>query len=163
TNSLHLGPPQNVIRFDTAGAFATATTVELSMAGDTTQGPSALAITGRVEIDGPTADGDGVTVSAAASAPAMRLFYVAAGGELTLQDLTLSGGMAQGAPNGGYGEGGAIYNSGSLTVFDSTVVGNQAIGVGANGLGGALFNDGGDATITDSTFAGNAAVGTGSF
>ena len=67
-NPLLSAPAPNVIRFDTGGAFATAQTLDLTMIGDTTVGPSALAITGDVEIEGPTSDGDGVTISAAGSA-----------------------------------------------------------------------------------------------
>ena len=134
----------NVIVFDTGGAFATAQTVELTTIGDTTVGPTALAITGDVEIDGPTSDGDGVTILAGGSATAMRLFYLAAGASLTLTDLTLSGGVAQGfeggsgegSGGGAAGMGGAIYNRGALSIIDSTLTGNQAIG-GAGGAGGA--------------------------
>jgi CSLREA domain-containing protein len=75
-------------------------------------------------------------------------------GTLTLTDSTLSGNSAIGAPGaagvndnnsdggaggggspGGNGEGGGIYNSGTLTLIDSTLVGNRANG-GTGGTGG---------------------------
>ena len=71
---------------------------------------------------------------------------------------------------GGNGEGGAIYNSGTLTVFACTFDGNTAAGGlggnssagpgGAAGLsaGGAIFNTG-TATVSNSTFSGNGAIG----
>ena len=45
------------------GAFATAQTLELTTVGDTTVGPTALAITGNVEIDGPVLADGGLTLS----------------------------------------------------------------------------------------------------
>jgi hypothetical protein len=65
---------------------------------------------------------------------------------------------------GGAGMGGAIFNmQGTLTVVDSTVASNQAIGGGptripdpGKGIGGAVFNMSGTFSASDSTFAGNA-------
>ncbi len=136
----------NYIQFDTSGAFATPA-IDLTMIGDTTVGPSALSITGDVEIDGPVLSGGGVTISADANAPEMRLFYVAASGSLTLDDLTLTGGVAQGS------DGGAVYNDGgTVTLSDCTVAGNQA-----NGFGGAIFTLGGDLSLSNCTLASNTA------
>ena len=152
TNPLASSSAANVIRFNTAGAFATARTIFLSAIGDTAVGPSALAITGNVEIDGPTSEGDGVTISAAGAPQAMRLFYVAASGSLTFEDLTLTGGVAQGfqggsgegGGGGGAGMGGAIYNRGTLTMYYSTLAGNEAIGgAGGSGGGGGIGGGGG--------------------
>ncbi len=133
----------NVVRFDTSGAFAAGGVIDLSTVGDTTVGPTALLITGDVEIDGPVPSSGGLTLSPAASAPLMRLFYVAPDAILTLQDLTLEGGVAQGfvgaagegAGGGAAGLGGAVFNRGTLTLADSTLTGNQAIG-GSGGAGG---------------------------
>ena len=133
----------NVVRFDTSGAFAAGGAIDLSTVGDTTVGPTALLITGDVEIDGPVPSSGGLTLSPAASAPLMRLFYVAPDAILTLQDLTLEGGMAQGsagaagegAGGGAAGLGGAVFNRGTFTLSDSTLTGNQAIG-GSGGAGG---------------------------
>jgi hypothetical protein len=95
--------------------------------------------------------GNGATIerSAAPDTPAFRLFYVSGGlelpaGSLTLQNMTLMGGLAQGGNGvagggGGLGAGGAIFNQGTLNLFGLTLTGNQAIG--GNGadpnLGGA--------------------------
>ena len=78
--------------------------IDFDIVGDTTVGPTALAITGSVEITGPVLADGGPTLSPAGSATAMRLFYVATGAGLTLVDLTLSGGVALGFA-GGHGEG----------------------------------------------------------
>ena len=54
------------------------------------------------------------------------------------------------------GDGGAIFNNGTLTVTDSTLSANQALG--ANGFGGAIYNNG-TLTVTNSTFSANQATG----
>jgi hypothetical protein len=160
-------PGPNVIRFDTSGAFATAQTINLSLTGDTTVGPSAFAIRGNVEIDGPLGSGQGVVISRDSAVADLRLFFVAPGAGLTLSDVTLSNGLAQGF-NGGSGGGGgggaaglggAIFNRGSLTLQASTLSGNQALGgnggdgysTGSNGFGGGgggLNGPGGKANPT---------------
>src|SRR5262249_55540987 len=48
-----------------------------------------------------------------------RLFDVASGGSLTLENVTLSGGLAQGT--GAAAEGGAIFSSGTLALSGITV------------------------------------------
>jgi hypothetical protein len=66
---------------------------------------------------------------------------------------------------GGAGMGGAVFNmQGTLTINDSTVAGNTAIGGTdhvsdhGKGIGGALFNMSGVFTATDSTVASNTAA-----
>ena len=98
-------------------------------------------------------------------------------------DSTLSGNLAIGGGSttlgfGGWAFGGAIYNASaniggvfslaSLTIENTTVSGNQAIGasvtqgdvgVGGYAEGGAFFdNSGSRVIITDSTFSGNQAL-----
>jgi predicted outer membrane repeat protein len=104
-----------------------------------------------------------------------RFFEVASGGNLTLKDLTLKGGQITAPPpppssaNGGallvreggeanlthtklvdnrvtgvgnQGNGGAIYNEGKVEIRDSLLANNHARGVGNGGNGGAIYNEG---------------------
>ncbi len=122
-------------------------TISLSSVQDTSFGPSALAIDLPVTVVGPSG---GVTISRAQSASNLRLFEVAQTGQLTLENLTLSQGLAVGGNGatgisggggggGGAGVGGAILNFGSLAIQNSTLSGNSAQG-GAGGANGVLTN-----------------------
>jgi len=94
-----------------------------------------------------TIDGNGHTIERDGAAPDFRLLAVSSTGDLTVQDVTLSGGRSQ------Y-NGGALYNyQGTLTVLRSTVTNNYAAIIG----GGGLYNNVGDADIIDSTFSFNSA------
>jgi hypothetical protein len=103
----------------------------------TSYGPTAYAVTGGSNVDitidgsgspGLTIDGDGQ----------IRLFAVSDQATLTLEDLTLSGGLAQGFSGGASNEGG---------------------GGGAAGMGGAVDDDGGTFMAQGVTFVDNQAVG----
>ena len=95
--------------------------IGLTSVGDGTAGPSALGVSSNVSIVGPSA-GPGITIERPATAPGinvpnMRLFYVASTGDLTLDNLTLQGGIALGGNGagdggGGAGLGGAVFNQG---------------------------------------------------
>jgi hypothetical protein len=115
--------------------------------------------------------GNGATIARDASATAFRLFYVSGGlelppGILSLNNLTLRGGLAVGGSGldgggGGLGAGGAILNQGVLTLSGVTLASNEAEGgVGAadiapvNGNGGGGGGMGGDASTDISTGAG---------
>ncbi len=103
-----------------------------------------------------TIDGNGATISRAAGSPKFRFFYVSGGfstlpaGNLTLSDLTLIGGLAQGGSGGsgieggggGAGMGGAIYNQGSLNLLDVALQSNSAQGGGGGG-GNPQYGSGG--------------------
>src|SRR5262249_25123340 len=108
-----------------------------STVGDSSAGPSDFGISGSVTIAGPTGNFGLTLVNGAGFA--QRFFTVNAGASLTLMDLTLSGGKAQGgsAGHGGAaaGMGGAIFNLGTLNLINSTLSGNTATG-GSGGLGG---------------------------
>jgi hypothetical protein len=88
-------------------------------------------------------NGDTIERSTASGTSAFRLFDLAKGGSLTLQNLTLQNGLASGS--GSSAEGGAIYNHGSLVLTGVTVQGNKAQGsnatksgqAGQDGSGGA--------------------------
>ncbi|MGA2750420.1 MAG: choice-of-anchor Q domain-containing protein [Verrucomicrobiota bacterium] len=143
---------------------ASAGVVQLSTVGDTTFGPSAFIITNHVSITGPIGS-NGVVIARSNGAPAMRLFYVAPGGSLTLNGVTLSNGLSQGGAGGsgfqrggsgggGGGMGGAVFiYDGRLDLENSTLAGNQALGgdggggaagggQGSGGGGGGLGGDG---------------------
>lgn len=92
-----------------------------------------------------TIDGNGSKIAAKKGA-SFRLFAVESGGDLTLDNVVVSGGSER--------YGGVVLNYGSLTITDSTVTGGRA------GLGGAIFNGSGAAltienysTISKSTAA----------
>jgi hypothetical protein len=114
-------------------------------------------------------NGDAIARSTATGTPAFRLFDVAAGASLTLQDLTLQGGLASGP--GVSAEGGALYNQGTLGLNGVTVQDNEAVGGpganahrgtggnGGNGSGGGLYVAGGSVTLASSILSANIAEG----
>jgi hypothetical protein len=144
----------------------------LSILGDALAGPSALLLSTNVTIRGNPA---GITLTRDAAAPDMRLFRVSASGNLTLESLNLTGGVARGADgaapgeNAGNGDGGAVLNQGTLTIiacalYNNLAAGGNATGGGLRGAGrgGALYNDAATLAIRNSTFSANSAVaGTG--
>ena len=94
-----------------------------------------------------------------------RVLHVAAGANVSISDVTIQNGAA------GFGAG--VWNEGTLTIVNSTLADNFAIGFnggglnpstgeggggGSAGLGGAIFNDG-LLTIRNSTISGNVARG----
>ncbi|HWG47748.1 MAG TPA: hypothetical protein VN688_33605, partial [Gemmataceae bacterium] len=120
--------------------------------------------------------GNGDTIERdSSSTEQFRLFDVASGGSLTLQDLTLQGGVAQGNLFLGQAaaEGGAVYSSGQLNLSGVTVKNNQAIGFdgfleagktgtdGQNAYGGGLYVAGGSVSLSNDTFRSNIAQGGG--
>ncbi len=132
---------------------SSAGTVELATVGDGTFGPSALIVSNQIVIAGPVGT-NGIIVTRSNGAPTMRLFYVSPGGALSLKNLTLSNGIAQGGTGGsgfqrggsgggGGGAGGAILNFGALDLENDTLTGNEALGGAGGGLGGAGDGSGG--------------------
>jgi CSLREA domain-containing protein len=96
---------------------------------------------GKLTIDGV---GRSITISGNNS---VRVFEVNSGGDLTLQNLTVSNGS--GLPGSG------IYNAGTVTITNSTLSGNSSAV-----LGGGIYNAG-TVTITNSTLSGNSAISDG--
>jgi hypothetical protein len=107
-------------------------------------------------------NGDTIERSTASGTPAFRLFDVAGGGSLALQNVTLQDGLATGS--GAAADGGAIYNQGTLVLSGVTVQFNTAQGSpGANAAGGGIWS-GGSLTLENSSLVqGNSAVGGGNF
>ncbi|MHC4471913.1 MAG: hypothetical protein ACYS99_13215, partial [Planctomycetota bacterium] len=128
------GSGADVIRFAPGLAGGT---MSARFVGDTTFGPSSFFIYTEITIEGD--ETAGITIEREAGTDEMRLFYVSSQGSLTLRNLTLAGGLAQGG-NGGVGKqrgaggggaaglGGAIFNEGSLTLDSCTLYGNVAQG-----------------------------------
>jgi Divergent InlB B-repeat domain len=144
-------------------------------------GPNGLpAITSSITIAG---NGSTIERSAAGGTPLFRLFYVAAdpmnpntfnyivpagsssgGGQLTLQNLTLSGGLAKGGDSngggGGGGFGGAIFSQGIVLIEDSTLTDNTA--EGGSAIDGSAGPSGGGIG-SSSTFSAAGGFGSGTF
>jgi hypothetical protein len=142
------------------------TTFTLTAVNITTNGPTGLpAIAANNDL---TIRGNGGTIerSAIAGTPAFRLFDVAAGASLHLENLTLQGGIAFGSPANSPqtpARGGAIYNQGALSLSGVTVQNNTALGrtervVNGFAAGGGIFSSGA-LTVTASTIRSNQAVG----
>ena len=109
-----------------------------------------------------TIEGNGGTVARAGSSPTFRIFFVGAdpanpstagyatpgAGRLTLRDVTVRDGLAEGGDTlgggGGAGLGGAIFSQGSVVVERSTLTANAANG-GSSGQ--AIFGFGGGAGL----------------
>lgn len=171
------GPGTDVINLDGSCIF------QLGVVNNTVDGNNGLpAITSSIVING---NGATVRRSTGSQKAAIRLFYVAQNGDLTINDLILYDGLGMEPPDitlpiRNYG--GAIYNAGTLTVNDSLFDYNRAAlkggaiynagsmnvvnttfqnnGVNINNIpgesGGAIFNDG-SASLTASTLSGNIA------
>jgi hypothetical protein len=163
SGTLHSGGA-DTIGFDptavTGPIVLSGTQLELSLPGGTSE----------VTIDG---GAGGVTVD---GSNASRVLQVDVPARLTLAHLTVTHGRAPVSGNGG-----GILNSGTLTVSNSTLSANSAVGGehgggiynasgeltvtesilsdNTGGVGGALFNASGTLTVTDSTLSGNSATG----
>ena|GEM_PF-1950084 len=128
-------------------------------------------ITGSIRIQA-SSDDPPTVIERDPGAPGFRIFTVSAGGELTLEGLTVQRGGFGFAPailNDGKttlqdtiitdnnGEGGAIRNTGTLNVFRSIITDNS----GGHDAGGIFNQAGGIVLVENSTIAHNTAVGSG--
>ena len=138
-----------------------------------------------------TINGNGSTIERSGAAPKFRIFHVGNSGVLTLNQVTVSGGFADGIINGRLG-GGILNNSGTLTLVDSSVSANnadfgggianvsstvqalmtltnsavsnntiKADNLGSGGAGAGIYNASGAATLINSTVSGNDAKNVG--
>ena len=153
----------NYVKFDPSLAGKTIT---LLAYGDTADhGNSFLAVkNGYVFLDGSTAPG--LTISGQGAASPARLFYVAKGTSLDIYDVNLANGYATGVT--GVASGGGVYTDGSLNLFNSAMINNEAVGLQVpnstslqpSGLGGAVFiGPTGNLTAFNDTFVSNVALG----
>jgi uncharacterized repeat protein (TIGR01451 family) len=128
-------------------AAVTADTIDFNLPANTTITLlSALDdINGDLVITGPAS---GVTVN---GNNLNRVFKVLAGKTVSILNLTMANGRAN--------QGGGIFNSGNLTISNSTISGNNAVGGTAEG--GAIYSNSGTLTILNSTISGNTANGSG--
>ncbi|MEZ5591792.1 MAG: hypothetical protein R3F53_14200 [Gammaproteobacteria bacterium] len=111
-------------------------------------GPTAFIVDSEVTITGPAGD-NGITVERSGNND-FRFFHVTSTGNLTLENLTFVGGVAQGGHSGGgnsagaggaAGIGGAVVNEGIVNIIASTLTENQALG-GSGGMAGSQFSGG---------------------
>jgi hypothetical protein len=133
-----------------------------SLAGQTvTLTNGELKITQSLDIEGPGANQ--LTVS---GNNASRVFDINGGVTVTIAELTITDGLADGSSARFTSAGGGILNAGNLTLSSDVLSDNQAVGdaatvaLGGNiggGVGG-LANRG-TLTVSDTTFTGNQALG----
>lgn len=110
---------------------------------DPSYGPNGLPIiTSEIIING---HGAAITRANKGGVPAFRLFQIASGAVLTLNNLSVGGGSTP-------GDGGAVLNQNGTLHLNSVVI----LASSAGGKGGGVDNDGfGTLTVTDSTFTRN--------
>jgi len=140
-------------------------TFTLTAVNNTADGPNGLPVI--AANNKLTLRGNGATIArkSAAGTPAFRLFDVAPGAALTLQNVTLANGLII-AGTGMDAQGGAILAStgATLTVKCSILLNNQVVGgdgaggLGGQGFGGAIRSDG-IANLDSVVFRGNQATG----
>jgi hypothetical protein len=161
----------------------------LTAVDNATDGPTGLPVISgggkKVAADSLTIVGSGDTIerSTASGTPDFRLFDVALGAALTLNNLTLQNGHELGS--GSSAEGGALFNQGSLVLSAVTVQNNGVVGsvgkpstnknnggAGADAAGGAIWSSGAltcaNGTVIQDNFAmggngGSAGYGPGSY
>jgi hypothetical protein len=157
----HTGSGADTIVFDPTRMGGT---VDLSSAADSSFGDSALKITSIISILG-----NGEIITRATASP-LRLFLIASGGSLTLQNVVLSkghslgrnGGTGSGGGGGGAGIGGGILSLGTLTLNGVTMKENIADG-GDGGAGNTGFGGGGGGGVGGSGGNPNGGASTGAF
>jgi hypothetical protein len=132
----------------------------LTAVDNTTDGATGLPVIAANDTLTITGNGDTIERSTVAATPAFRLLDVAAGASLTLNNLTLQGGLAFG--DGVSAEGGAIYNQGTLLLNGVTVQNNTAEGysgiAGGFASGGGIYSNG-SMTLQGCTIRNNQAIG----
>lgn len=126
-------------------------------------GTHLITLAGNISLTGPTVplnnptatelvvDGNGYTIDGKRKGTVLS---VAAGTTARIRDITLTGGQGSGGPTGNWG--GGIFNSGDLTLENSTLRSNIALrggGIANHGNGGAA-----ELTIVRSTLSGNVAT-----
>jgi hypothetical protein len=122
---------------------ATSSPYVLTAVNNTTDGATGLPVITSGDNLAIVGNGDTIERSTASGTPAFRLFDVASGATLTLQKVTLQDGLASSVTSGLVisGEGGAIYNAGTLDLKKAVVQSNTAQGgAGLPGAGGGVYS-----------------------
>jgi hypothetical protein len=133
---------------------------DLTAVDNTTDGLTGLPVIAANDNLTIVGNGDAIARSTAPGTPAFRLLDVAGGASLTLQNLTLEGGLAFGS--GVLAEGGAVFNQGTLHLNGVTVQNNIArgqIGFGVSAAGGGIFSSGSLTLEGGTTVQNNQALG----
>jgi|GEM_PF-649418 len=99
-----------------------------------------------------TIEGAGFTIARDGGAPQFRILAVEPSGDLTLNNMTISGGSLPAGANGG-----GIVSRGALTLNNSTISGNSTSG---SNRGGGIHSSG-TLVMNNSTVSGNSAGGGG--
>src|SRR4051812_17016829 len=149
---------------------------------------NALPVIGGIRTVNLTIIGNGDTIDGGHQS---RLFVVALGSSLTLEQVTLQNGYVYANYGGAIynsgmltisnctlsdntsvdrsdylsslrGVGGAIYNSGGKVIIANSILSNN-LSTGANPYGGAVYNQSGTVTVSNSTITNNGATGTGGY
>jgi hypothetical protein len=138
---------------NSGGAFTInlkpSTTFDLIKADNKTNGANGLPVIGSSKAVDLTIVGNGDPIERVGNrsgSNAFRLFDVAPGASLTLDHVTLQGGWASGT--GAAGDGGAVYNQGTLTVSNGSTFSGSAH------LGSGIYNNGGMVTVSNSNLSG---------
>ncbi|MGH8591832.1 MAG: choice-of-anchor Q domain-containing protein [Gammaproteobacteria bacterium] len=121
-------------------------TQPLTLIDNSTYGPTGLPVVTSVIV----IDGNGSTIGRVPATPEFRILAIGSGGDLTLQETSVTGGVI---PSGSlYENGGGIINYGTLALTACTVSDNFAY----NGGGGV--HSSGVSTLTHSTVSNNMAM-----
>ena len=126
-------------------------TYTLTEVDNETEGSNALpAITSKITLRGGQGLNVTTTVERAEGAPEFRLLYIAEGGELALDGVTLQNGVfGASSSSEAINRGGNVRNDGMLTVDSASVIRS-----GRAVEGGGLYN-GGEATLRNSSVSNN--------
>lgn len=122
------------------------------VSGSTLDPGSALPVANNVAI---TIEGNGNLVQRSPAAPDFRIFFVGAGGSLTLNNLRVQGGRAAGSFGGG-----AIATLQGTVILNNSTLSSNSAGFSLAG-GGAISSIAGVVRVNNSTISGNAVEGNG--
>jgi hypothetical protein len=115
------------------------------LSGTITLTSGELAISQNLTITGP-----GAGIITVSGNNASRVFEVVPAVTVAISGLTIANGRSL--------VGGGVFNSGMLTITDSTISGNTATTAAFHLGGGGIYNDNGTVTVTGCTLSGNSAL-----